>query len=243
MPKKISDKRVIELVNDLHFKQGFSLRRIERDNGLSNDTLRKRCLKLGVKTKGRKESIQDNEKHVTRESWRNKNPERSAELALQHSISMKNKNPSHNKEVLFKSAISKAELYKLNPTRHESCFIKLLDSIGHAYEFQFPVMQYIADFKIGSCLIELDGRGHSGRQAKDLVRDKALCAIGYSVVRIDQDCLLNFRADNPVFRPHKLLSAIEDLVSSFKIPATLPAVDCKHRVIVRKPNPFTEVIY
>lgn len=119
----------------------------------------------------------------------------------------------------------------------------LLDSIGHSYEFQFCALEYIADFKIGNCLIELDGRGHASRKAKDLIRDKRLCALGYNVVRIDQDCLLNFRAKNPVFRPHKLLSVIEELVPSFNIPATLPPIICKHRVIVRKPNPFIEVIY
>jgi very-short-patch-repair endonuclease len=247
MPKYTTDEKIIELVKDLHWGQGKSLRLIERENGLANDTIRKRCIKLGVQTKSRKQSTKDNEIHISRPCgdyhWRFTNPSRSKELADQHSKSMTFSNPMVSIETRAKASKTRSKLYKDNPTSHESIFIAMLDKIGHEYEFQFHVLEYIADFRICNTLIELDGRGHSGRKAKDIIRDKRLCEIGFNVVRIDQDLLFNARAKKPVLRPNKLISVIENLVPSFNLTSPLPPIDCKHRVVVRKAHCFTEIVF
>lgn len=248
MPAKTTDKEIINLVEEFHFKQGKSLRMIERENGFSNDTIRKRCLKLGIKTKSRLQSIKDSEKHIIRPKgenhWSNRKPELHAKNCKASSDRMKKNNPMNTKLVVEKAAASKAITYSKNPTFHESMIIDLLSSLDVRFKFQQQISQYVADFVIDSkVILEIDGRGHASRKATDLIRDKLICGLGFYIVRVDQDVLFNKRAKKPVFRPNKLIRVIEDLIPSLNISNLLPPVECKHRVIVRKPNPFTEIIY
>ena len=221
---------------------------IERENNLSNDTIRKRCISMGIKTKIRKQSIIDNEKHITRPSgelhWSRTNKEAALRCAEESSKRMTKNNPIHKKGVSETIAITKSKLYGANPTFHESLIIELFDKTCVPYDFQPAIKNYVPDFLVcGKVILEIDGRGHASRKTTDLVRDKLLCGLGFNVVRIDQDLLFNKRAKKPVFRPNKLIRVIEDLIPDLNISSFLPPVDCKHRVIVRKPNPFTEVVY
>lgn len=248
MPRKTTNDEIIELVNNLHWGQGKSLRMIEREHGLSNDTIRKRCLKLGIKTKSKQQSMIDNEKHVIRPTgdthWSKTNPSLMAKCAKESSVRMSLDNPVHKKGVAERIAKAKSNRFKSDPTFHESLIIGLFDSIGVRYEFQPAISKYIPDFVVfGNIIIEVDGRGHASRIAKDLVRDEFLCNLGFYVVRINQDVLFNKRSKKPVFRPNKLIRVIEDLCACGDISSKLPPVTCEHRVVVRKPNPFTEIIY
>lgn len=248
MAKYATDEEIIQLVENDHWIHGKSLRLIERENGLSNDTVRKRCVKLGIETKSRSQSIRDNEKHCPspkgKDHWRMNNIEASKRLAERHSKAMRDNNPVHNPEVRDRMLTSLQSRYKNNPTFHEALFIDILTKSKNSFEFQPRVGKYIPDFLIGDSLIlELDGRGHADRVATDSVRDELLCGLGFTIMRVDQDTFFNKRADNPVVRGKKVFRIIKDFVPCFNIPDFLPAVECKHRVRVRKPNPFTEVIY
>lgn len=248
MTIKTTDDEIIRLVNEFHFKQGMSLRSIERAHGLSNDTMRKRCVKLNIKTKSKRQSIIDNEKYVVRPSgekhWSKTNPSALATASKASSERMTKNNPIHKHGIAEKIAKTNSNRFKKDPTFHESLMIDLFDLIGIPYEFQPVISKYIPDFVVcGNVIVEIDGRGHASRKASDLVRDQFLCGIGFYVVRIDQDLLFNKRLANPVFRPNKLIRVIGDLCGWVDFSGLLPSVTCKHRVIVRKPNPFTEVVY
>ena len=248
MAKYTTDEEIIKLVENNHWIHGKSLRLIERENGLSNDTIRKRCIKLGITTKSRSQSSKDNEKHCPHpkgsDHWRMNNIEASKRLAEQHSLAMKTNNPVHNPEVRNRMLDSLQKTFEKNTTFHESLFIDILTKSNNLFKSQPRVDKYIADFIIGdNVIVELDGRGHSGRTASDLVRDKFLCGLGFTVVRFDQDMFFNKRAIKPTVRGEKVFRIIKDLVPGFNIPDFLPAIECKYRVRVRKPNPFTEIIY
>jgi very-short-patch-repair endonuclease len=162
---------------------------------LSNDIIRKRCIKLGIKTKSRKQSINDNEVYVDRPigetHWSKTNPELLAKCAKASSERMTKNNPSNMAGVAEKTAKTNSIKYKGTPTFHEKLMLDLFDSFNIMYEFQPAISKYIPDFKIGNVLIEIDGRGHASRRATDIVRDKLLCGLGFYVVRINQDLLFN----------------------------------------------------
>lgn len=247
MRDPIAKDRVEHLINHFHITLGMSLRKIERDNGLSNDTLRKAAQRFGIRTKSRNESIRDNMKYLTMpsgpEHWRAKKPDQSKKLSEIHSEIMTNNNPSANDKYKKKIRLSQRDYHAKNPTRHELLMIEFLESIKCPYEFQKICGNYISDFAFGLTLLELDGRGHASREASDLVRDKSLCDLGFNVVRVYQDSVINFRTAKQTFKPAKLMEVIEDLVPSLNFACSLPADGSKYRVVVRKPNPFTETIY
>lgn len=248
MTTKTSDEEIARLVKEFHFNQGMSLRRIERDNNLANDTIRKRCIKLNIKTKSRKQSICDNEKYVTRPSgdthWGKLNTEAWDKKSRESSTRMSKNNPIHKDGVAELIAKTNSKKWKEEPTLHESLIITLFDSLNVPYDFQMPVSKYVPDFVVyGNIIVEIDGRGHASRKTTDRIRDKALCDIGFFVVRINQDLLFNKRLEGKKFRPNKLISVIEDIAGVSDLSCKLPPITCKHRVIVRKPNPFTEIIY
>ena len=206
MRKPITYDRAKYLIDVEHIKHGKSLRLIERENGLSNDTLRKAATRFGIRTRSRIDSIRVNQQHIEYPSgeahWRATNNEAAARLSAIHSKRMTDNNPSCNPESKRKITASLASTYKNNPTPHEQLFHSFLESHNIEFEFQAIVGGYIADFLIGGVTIELDGRGHASRRASETIRDKSLNALGFHVVRVQQDGLLNKRANAPVFRPY-----------------------------------------
>lgn len=231
------------LIEIEHIKHGKSLRLIERENGLSNDTLRKFAITHNIQTRSRVASIRANIKHIDYPSgdrhWRASNKEASEKLSKLHSDNMKKNNPSHNLETRLKIRKSLTKTLKKNPTFHEQLFIECFYLHDISYEHQYNTGEYIADFCLNGyttdgILLELDGRGHAGRYAADRIRDKRLTDMGFNVVRVQQDSVFNKRAKNPVFRPFKLLSVIEDVwgVSGY-FGSWLVPDGGKYRVIVR----------
>lgn len=247
MPIKFNDDFIKQLVEIEHFKHGKSLRMIERENGMSNDTIRKRCKKLGIETRSRIESIKSNLKHldfpVGDNHWRRKNLEASARLAAIHSENMKENNPSNNPGTKLKISESLSKTLKNNPTFHEQLFYDFLTERNVDFQFQERIGKYIADFIIGDVIIEIDGRGHSSRFASDRIRDKALNDRCFHVVRVNQDSLFNKRAKNPRFKPYKLMSVIEKYIPALNIVNSLISDGGKYRVIVRESYTFSEIIY
>ena len=220
---------------------------IERENGLSNDALRKFAKNHGIKTMTRQESLLSMSKYIDYPKgdshWRRNNKEASAKLSKIHSDRLKVDNPSNNPESKRKITASLAKTLKKSPTFHEQLMIDFFNSHGIPFEHQFVVGEYIADFRVGPILIELDGRGHASRSASDAVRDKTLTDIGWGVVRINQDSLFDKRAKNPKFRPYRLMYMVKYLIKwHFMLTGFWHFSNClvpdggKYRVIVRKPN-------
>jgi very-short-patch-repair endonuclease len=250
---KLTDEQKKALIQIDHIKHGKSLRLIERENCISNDTLRKFAKKNGIVCRSRLESIRVNQQHIQYPSgethWRSTNKVASKRLSEIHSSGMKANNPSHNKEIRLKINASLTATLKDNPTFHESIMIDFFNEHNIPFEHQFNTGNYIADFRVCNILIELDGRGHASRKASDIIRDKVITDLGFYVVRVDQDSLFNKRAKNPTFKPFKLMGIVKNLIkwdcrisnfwhfSSCLIPDT-----GKYRVIVRKPNGLPEVI-
>jgi very-short-patch-repair endonuclease len=250
---KFTDEQKKTLIQVEHIKHGKSLRLIERESGMSNDTLRKFAKKNGIVCRSRIESIRANQQHIIYPSgdahWRSTNQEASKRLSEIHSKGMKAQNPSHDKDVRLKITASLAATLKNSPTFHESLMIDFFNEHKIPFEHQFNTGNYIADFRVCNILIELDGRGHASRKASDIIRDKAITDLGFYVVRVDQDSLFNKRYKNSTLKPFKLMSIIKNLIkwdcriinfwhfSSCLIPDT-----GKYRVIIRKPDGLPEVI-
>lgn len=254
MPK-IGDDRKRFLIEVEHLDHGKSLRLVERENGLSNDTLRKFAKKHGIETRGRVDSIRANLSggHISYPSghdhWRAKDKEASARLARTHSDRMKVKNPSWDAASKLKISSSLCKTLKNKPTFHESLMIEFLDKWDIPYEHQFQAGTYIADFRICCVLVELDGRGHASREASDRVRDKTLTDLGFYVVRIQQDGLFNKRTKSPELKPYKLMSTIKSIIkykamiSDFwHFSGCLIPDGGKYRVVVRQPNGLPDII-
>ena len=84
-------------------------------------------------------------------------------------------------------------------TKGEACLWKYVlksgQLEGHKFRRQRPILDYIVDFV---CLdlklvIEVDGITHTHEHSveKDELRDKQLKEIGFSVIRLDDDFVLN----------------------------------------------------
>lgn len=227
---------------------------IERENNMSNDTLRKFAIKEGIYTRSKTDSIRsmfDNGYIIANsgdDHWRSYNKEASAMLSLQHSKAMKKNNPSKNPDTKLKITSSLCKRLKNEPTFHESLMIDFFNKGNIVFEHQFNTGIYIADFRIGPVLIEIDGRGHASRKASDRIRDKAICDLGFYVVRVNQDCIYNKRSPSPSLKPYKLMSAVHSIIEDCNvsgignISSLLIPDGGKYRVVIRQPDGLPEII-
>lgn len=245
--KDITDEEIENLIKKEHWENKKSIRLIERELGSSNGSLNLRCKKMGLSIRSRISSIKNCQDHITRPSgvdhWTRKKPDLHKRNCELRSKEMKANNPVYIEGVLEKMASSKAETYRKNPTFHESMMLDFFKLNCIPFEFQKQVGTYIVDFRLGDCLLELDGRGHCSRKETDMIRDKSLCSLGWNVVRIDQDLIFNKGLKNPVFRPYKLMQVLKNYIPLLNVPDCPPSIICKHRVIVRESGGASEVVY
>jgi len=239
---------VKNLIDSEHFGAGKSIRRIERENGITVSRLNYWAKLHGIDIKSRNQSIRDDTKFVDKPTgdnhWSKKKPEVHRRNCAIASERMTNNNPSHDINSVIKCRDTLSKIFKNNPTPHEKLFASILDSLGVEYSTQERIMRYNPDFAIGNTLIELDGRGHASRAAKDSVRDKLLCEAGYNVVRIKQDSMWDKRRFPDTVKPGKLLSVIKEYVSSLDLSGLDPSFSFgKYRVLVREAYTGAEVIY
>ena len=92
----------------------------------------------------------------------------------------------------------KAKFLRNNGTKSEAVLWKyVLKNKNTKYKFlrQRPVLNYIADFMCPELLliIELDGKTHFEEEVikKDIVRQKELEKVGFTVIRFDDNLILN----------------------------------------------------
>ncbi len=111
---------------------------------------------------------------------------------------MKKKQKSNN--LYYDKSLKKfATTLRNNMTKSECCLWKFVLSSrqmkGYTFNRQRPVLDYIADFmcKELKIIIELDGITHHDEKVKikDTIKDKALEEIGFTVLRFEDNQVLN----------------------------------------------------
>ena len=230
-----------------HWSTGKSLRRIERENGLSNDVIRKFAIKHNIPTRSRKESINASMKFNNvlkgEKHWSQLKPASFKQMCIERSIAMRKNNPVFCDKTLKKIAKTKSNTYKKHLTQHEKLITNIFHKAGICFDTQVPIDKYIADIVIDNTIVELDGRGHAGRAGKDAIRDQFLCSLGFNVVRVNQDSIFNTRARIPKLRLGKLCWVLEKYLPRVDFSSIPPSIRGKYRVLVREAYSFTEVIY
>lgn len=63
---------------------------------------------------------------------------------------------------------------------------------GHKFRRQHPIGGFIVDFCCveASLVVEVDGRSHEGRQQEDAARQASIESLGYRVIRVGNDDVL-----------------------------------------------------
>jgi very-short-patch-repair endonuclease len=88
----------------------------------------------------------------------------------------------------------RAQAMRAAPTASESALWSLLraQQLGVRFRRQVPVGRYIADFVAPSArlIVEVDGGIHDGRAHLDARRDRALSRLGYRVLRLSAQLVL-----------------------------------------------------
>lgn len=243
----ISREDLEHIITVEHWGLGKSVRLIERELGLSNDTLRKLCKKYGIDRRDRKASINSSQQYTPKPTgvnhWSQKNPERHEACNKASSERMRVNNPSFDTNIRHRQVESLQKVLAGTLTFHETLVFNLFNEMGLEFEAQKIVrLPYISDFVIGSTTIEIDGRGHASRAAIDAVRDKLICDLGFNVVRVQQDGLFNKRGPK-VFNPGKFLRVLKHYIPHLDVSAFPPPGHREYRVLVREAYTGTTIKY
>jgi very-short-patch-repair endonuclease len=93
---------------------------------------------------------------------------------------------------------ARAQAMRAAPTASEGALWRLLraQQLGVRFRRQVPISRYIADFVAPSArlIVEVDGGIHGGRAHLDVRRDRALSRLGYRVLRLSAQLVLEHPA-------------------------------------------------
>ena len=82
----------------------------------------------------------------------------------------------------------RARIMRCNPTRSEEWLWRRLSGskTGFAFRRQLVIGEHIVDFACTKVrlVVEVDGASHEGRARHDGARDRALCKLGWRVLRV-----------------------------------------------------------
>ena len=82
----------------------------------------------------------------------------------------------------------------------------------HGYQFnrQFIIEDYIVDFVCRKLklIIEIDGYSHNFKYNKDIIRDKRLVELGYTVLRFSES-EIRYRLDDVVWKLEKFIENLD----------------------------------
>jgi very-short-patch-repair endonuclease len=88
----------------------------------------------------------------------------------------------------------RAQLMRSNPSWPEQLLCQALRSgqLGVPFRRQYPIGRFVADFVAvqARLVVEVDGRCHERRRASDARRDRKLVKLGFRVLRLDADLVL-----------------------------------------------------
>jgi len=230
---------VAALIDKRHWGGGESIRAIEKDLGIGRTSLNGACRRHGIQVRSRKAATRLAQAKMEwpkgADHWRSKQPGASERLAEIHRQRMLTDNPMHNPVSRRKSARSHAEHFRRHPTRHESRLIGAFREAGVSFSFQYPIGPYIADFAFvdDRILLEVDGRGHASRSERDAARDMDLIAMGWTIVRVQNSVLRNFRRDAG-WHIARLLRILDDLIADADLVSPEPSpAEREYRVLIR----------
>lgn len=125
------------------------------------------------------------------------------------------RNPARDFVAKCRAAASRADTYRQHLSAGERALLSLLPGTTA----QYAVGPYILDFAWPETQValELDGRGHASRRAGDVVRDRYLRRLGWTVVRVEHDAVLDRRTKR-VRALGPLREVLEELVPTCTCP-------------------------
>lgn len=197
------------VINDLHWKKGLSIKRLSSECGVSRDTFDKNAKRLNLKLRKHRDSIiLDIPNRAGKNHWAYGKRKDNSEWCRMHSDRMKKDNPCSNGDILRKKQESTAIIYRNNMLPQEKAFAQILDKYSVKHEAQYVIDSYIIDFFIPSlnlCL-EIDSTDKWGKERRKAAqkKDLFLSKKGYLILRInkrhlkDKDHILNVLKTNNV---------------------------------------------
>jgi very-short-patch-repair endonuclease len=106
--------------------------------------------------------------------------------------------------------VQRAAGMRSSPTDSEQALWELLrgKQLGVCFRRQVPIGRFIADFAaVGvGLVVEADGAYHARRRSADARRDRALHQLGYRVLRLEAELILE--------QPHEALARIREALAS-----------------------------
>jgi very-short-patch-repair endonuclease len=100
----------------------------------------------------------------------------------------------HRKQERRQLLLARAAAMRAAPTWSEQALFRLVGAgqLGVAVRRQVVVGEFVADLAVpgAKLIIEVDGRSHAGRAARDARRDRKLARHGWRVLRLEADRVL-----------------------------------------------------
>jgi very-short-patch-repair endonuclease len=236
MKLAITKERILELLQE-HKMSKKSLRALERENGLSNDTIRKNAIKYGFSGwQTQREAASKNLKELKKSgaitSWSTGRTKETDARLKASSNRMLTNNPQNNPETRRKTLQSFAESQRNRVPITEKLIFEALKAANVEFVHQYVIGGFIGDFFIPSCnlIIECDGAG-SHSKTKDMSRDINIAKLGYNILRFDMRRVKVLHPD--------IINTLNQIIPNCKIPATNPPFIRKKRMIWCSKNSLT----
>ena len=182
-----------QVIKEMHFKKEISLNELSKMSGISRQSIKNCCDRLGIQTRSIKEATALTKNKGPNHFMWGKTKE-SCVLALASSNRMKKRNPIKNKNVAIKRANSISKTFSDNLLKQEIKFKNILDENGIKYEIQKPIDKYNLDFFIPdkNLGIEIDSTAKWGKQRKEKAKvrdDNLMKYFCIKTLRIDKRLL------------------------------------------------------
>lgn len=214
MPLDFSNRATLaDLIRREHWEKRRSLRALERELGVGNGLVQRWCARHGIRVRTRAEQIaisnalpevvakRSGERHW---AWGMRRPDSAKR--------MRERNPMTMAGVPERKAVSMAATFRKKLTPGEEYLLAVF--LGRAIA-QHPVGRYILDlaFLPERIAVEVDGKNHWERRARDGRRTAFLVGQGWRIVRID---------NHNVLRPHHLVAVLKQLIPDLEVAPVPP---------------------
>jgi very-short-patch-repair endonuclease len=199
-----------DVINELHWKNGQSIKCLSDQCGISRDTFQRNAKRLKLKLRSHQKAIElDVPNRSGDKHWAYGLTKENSEWAKMHSDRMKINNPCRNPEILRKKQESTAEKYRNNMLPQEMSFADILNNHNVFHLPQYVIGSYIIDFYIPrlNLCIEIDSTYKWGNDRKIAAQKKDDYLIkerSFNVLRINKDFkidrILNILKANNIIR-------------------------------------------
>ena len=183
-----------EQIKRMHLEQKLSVLKISEALNVSRDTIYRFGKSRGLIFRNSREAAIAKTANKGKGHWAYGLNKKTSVWANKTSTRMKKNNPSHMPGIREKISRSISETFRSNPWPQEILFREILDKYRIEYTFQYPIGPFIIDFFIASknLCIEIDTINHWGKERRTHAnkKDKFLFSLGYDVLRIPKEWLL-----------------------------------------------------